>query len=89
MTIRHISAKRAWARLGERATLGEKFGFIACAELLLRQGKITREQVVDLFNAARITRSDLTKFREQTNGGGDQTSRSAVRDSNRALVLAT
>lgn len=67
MLDRKISAKKAWARLSERAESGEKFGFIAALGILYKSGILTRAQVVEHLNAARITREDLKRFREQTN----------------------
>ena len=49
---RRLSAKRAWARLSERAELGEKFGFISCIALLYKAGTLTRAQVVETLNDA-------------------------------------
>ena len=63
---RRLSAKRAWARLSERAECGERFGFIACIALLYKAGQLTRAQVVDALNEARITRDDLARFREHS-----------------------
>jgi hypothetical protein len=65
-TTRHISAKKSWARLQERAEHGEKFGFIACLGLLYKSGQLTRQQVLERLNEAHITREDLQKFREHT-----------------------
>ncbi len=65
-TFRHVSAKKAWARLSDRAERGEKFGFIACLGVLYKAGSLTRSQVVEHFNRAHITREDLQKFREHT-----------------------
>jgi hypothetical protein len=65
MLNRQISAKKAWARLSERAECGEKFGFIACLGLLYKGGILTRAQVVAELNSARITRDDLRKFDAQ------------------------
>jgi hypothetical protein len=62
----HISAKKAWARLTERAERGEKFGFIACLSLLYKAQILTRGQVLEQLNLARVTRADLAKFREHT-----------------------
>lgn len=63
---RQISAKRAWARLSERAERAEKFGFIACLALLYKCGAVTRAQVVEKLNESHITRADLQKFREHS-----------------------
>ena len=63
---RRLSAKRAWARLSERAECGERFGFIACLALLYKTGCLTRAQVVDRLNEAHITREDLEKFRKHS-----------------------
>ena len=63
MTERHISAKKAWARMSERAMHGEKFGFIAALALLHKTGVLTRKQVVEQLNAGQITRVDLERFR--------------------------
>jgi hypothetical protein len=71
MSNKHISAKKAWARISERAQLGEKFGFIACLGILYKGGFITRGDVVARLNDARITRGDLVKFREHTGQAGD------------------
>jgi hypothetical protein len=65
MLNRQISAKKAWARLSERAECGEKFGFIACLGLLYKGGILTRAQVIEELNSARITRDDLRKFDAQ------------------------
>ena len=65
MESRFISAKKAWARLSERAERGEKFGFIACLGLLYKSGVLTRDQVLERLNEARITADDCRKFREQ------------------------
>ena len=65
-TNRHISAKKAWARLSERAQLGEKFGFIACLGILYKAGMLSRGEVLKRLNEARVTRADLVKFREQS-----------------------
>ena len=65
-TFRHVSAKRAWARLQERADYGERFGFIACLKLLYKTGALTREQLVKKVNEYHITREDLQKFDEHT-----------------------
>ena len=45
MTQRHISAKKAWTRMSERAMHEEKFGFIAAFALLHKTGVLTRRQV--------------------------------------------
>ena len=63
---RRLSAKRAWARLSERAECAEKFGFIACLGLLYKAGRLTRAQVVERLNESHITRADLTRFREHS-----------------------
>jgi hypothetical protein len=63
---RRLSAKRAWARLSERAERAEKFGFIACLGLLYKAGHLTRAQVVDKLNESHITRGDLARFREHS-----------------------
>jgi hypothetical protein len=63
---RQVSAKRAWARLSERAECGEKFGFIGCLALLYKCGILTRPQVVEKLNESRISRADLEKFREHS-----------------------
>lgn len=60
---KQVSAKQAFARVHERARLGEKFGFIACLGLLYKSGRLTREEVVKLLNESHITRDDLRKFR--------------------------
>jgi hypothetical protein len=62
MTKRHISAKRAWAQLSERAERGEKLGFIAALQLLFQCGMISRPQMIEKLNEARITRDDLAIF---------------------------
>lgn len=64
MSVRHISAKKAWARISERAERGEKFGFIACLGILYKGGFLTRGEVLEQLNQARISRADLVKFRE-------------------------
>jgi hypothetical protein len=66
VSSRHISAKKAWARISERAECGEKFGFIACLGILYKGGFLTRGVVLDRLKEARITRADLVKFREHT-----------------------
>jgi hypothetical protein len=66
MLTRNISAKKAWDRLSKRAESGEKFGFIACLGILYKSGVLSRGQVVEQLNRARITRQDLKRFREQT-----------------------
>ena len=63
---RRLSAKKAWARLSERAECGEKFGFIACLGLLYRAGHLTRAQVVDKLNESHVTRADLARFRDHS-----------------------
>ena len=63
---RRLSAKRAWARLSERAECGEKFGFIACIALLYKAGILTRAQAVDRLNESHISRADLARFREHS-----------------------
>jgi hypothetical protein len=70
VTNRHISAKRAFARVSERAEHGEKFGFIAAFQLLVRSGVLTREQVAQFMNDARITRDDLERFRKHVEATG-------------------
>lgn len=65
-TFRHVSAKRAWANLQERAEHGEKFGFIAAMGILYKGGTLTREQVLKLLQDNHITAADCRKFREQT-----------------------
>ena len=64
MLNRQITAKRAWARMSERAELGERFGFIACLSVLYKAGILKRAQVVEMMNDSHITRADLAKFRE-------------------------
>jgi hypothetical protein len=66
MSYKHISAKRAWARISERAQLGEKFGYIACLGILYKSGFLTRAQVVERLNEGKICRADLVKFREHS-----------------------
>ena len=65
-TVRHITAKKAWARMEERAKLGETFGFIACLGLLYKAGTLTRADVLQRLREANITKDDLRKFREHT-----------------------
>src|SRR4051812_44911744 len=65
MLNRQISAKKAWARLSERAESGEKFGFIACLGLLYKAGILTGAQVVEQLEASHISREDLAKFDAQ------------------------
>lgn len=60
---RHITAKRAWGEMAERARLGNSFGFIACLGLLYKSGTLSRAQVVDALNSAGITREELQKFK--------------------------
>jgi hypothetical protein len=66
MLHRQISAKKAWARLSERAECGEKFGFISALGLCYKAGILSRGQVVELLNSVQINRDDLRRFREQT-----------------------
>ncbi len=66
MSVRHISAKKAWGKLEERAVYGEKFGFIACIGVFLAAGKITRAEALAHLQDSHITREDLRKFREHT-----------------------
>lgn len=66
MLHRQVSAKKAWARLSERAESGEKFGFISCVGLCYKLKILSRGQVVELLNSVHITRDDLLRFREQT-----------------------
>lgn len=63
---RYILAKKAWAKLQERADYGERFGIIACLKLLYKTGDLTRDQVVEKANEYHITREDLKKFDEHT-----------------------
>ncbi len=63
---RRLSAKKAWARLSERAECGERFGFIACIALLYKAGHLTRAQVVEKLNESHITRADLVRFRKHS-----------------------
>jgi hypothetical protein len=73
MTLRkQITAKKAWARLSERAESGETFGFIAALSLLYKSGVLNRGQVTEQLNLARVTRDDLRKFREHTNSANHQ-----------------
>ena len=65
MLRKQVTAKRAWARMSERAEFGERFGFIACLSLLYKNGFISRAQVVESLNESHITRADLAKFREK------------------------
>jgi hypothetical protein len=75
MTLRkQITAKKAWARLSERAESGETFGFIAALSLLYKSGVLNRGQVTEQLNLARVTRDDLRKFREHTNSGSNRQS---------------
>jgi hypothetical protein len=76
VSTRHISAKRAWARISERAEHGEKFGFIACLGILYKGGLLTRGQVLERLKEARITRADLEKFREHIGHSRDSGSES-------------
>jgi hypothetical protein len=66
MSERHISAKKAWAQISERAQLGEKFGFIACLGILYKGGFLSRGQVLEQLKIAKISRDDLVKFREHS-----------------------
>ena len=76
MTLRkQITAKKAWARLSERAESGETFGFIACLSLLYKTTILSRAQVIEQLNLAHVTRDDLRKFREHTNTGSNRQSR--------------
>jgi|ERR1035437_4077659 hypothetical protein len=75
MTLRkQITAKKAWARLSERAESGETFGFIAALSLLYKSGVLKRGQVTEQLNLAHVTRDDLRKFREHTNSGSNRQS---------------
>ena len=75
MTLRkQVTAKKAWARLSERAESGETFGFIAALSLLYKSGVLNRGQVTEQLNLARVTRDDLRKFREHTNSGSNRQS---------------
>jgi len=75
MTLRkQVSAKKAWARLSERAESGETFGYVACLGFLYKMGVLTRGQVLEQLNLAHVTRDDLRKFREHTNSGSNRQS---------------
>ena|ERR1039458_9853605 len=75
MTLRkQVTAKKAWARLSERAESGETFGFIAALSLLYKSGVLNRGQVTEQLNLAHVTREDLRKFREHTNTGSSHQS---------------
>src|ERR1017187_2253278 len=75
MTLRkQVTAKKAWARLSERAESGETFGFIAALSLLYKSGVLNRGQVTEQLNLAHVTRDDLRKFREHTNSGSNRQS---------------
>jgi len=63
-TFRHISAKRAWAEMSERARLGHALGFIDAIGLLFSQGLISRAQVIELFRSRDITKADLIAYRK-------------------------
>ncbi len=62
---KQLSAKKAFALVTERARRAENFALIATLGLLYKSGQLTRDQVVDKLNEARVTRDDLRKFREQ------------------------
>lgn len=63
MENRHITAKKAWGKMAERARLGHRFGFIAYLGLLYRSGTLSRDQVRDVLNDAGVTREELEAYR--------------------------
>ena len=73
---RRLSAKKAWARLRERAECGEKFGFMACIALLYKAGHLT----------TRAGRRQIERVAHHSRGSG-QVSRAL--DLTGALLIVT
>jgi hypothetical protein len=64
---KHISAKKAWGELSNRARLGERRGFAACVWLLYKNQFISKEQAI-----AQLEQWDISplEFNDVIDGGG-------------------